>query len=488
MADGPVPIVWDFLHRAFDGWQRSARLSEIVWTRQRGSRAIEAARQSRLTALVRHAREHSPFYREAYRGIPEGDVVPTDLPVVDKRELMRHFDDWVADRAVTRAGVNEFLADRTRIGERYLGRYTLWKSSGSTGVPAIFVQDDASLGTYDALLAAEVATTRAAVDCARGTFAKGARAALIVATGDHYASIASWQHASRGVPWAAGRSFSIVEPLPTLVAALTEWDPAFVASYPTMLSLLAGEREAGRLAIAPALVWSGGEHLSPVARVRLERAFGCPVINEYGASECMCIAFGCRAGALHVNADWVVLEAVDRRYRPTAPDEPSETVLVTNLANQVQPVIRYDLGDSVVLRSDPCACGSPLPVIEVAGRREDVLTLTDAAGQPVRLLPLALEAVVEQATDAHPIQVVHTAGALRVRLPPLPRGDRGAVFTSVSAALLAWLDRQGLPNVVVELDADEAAIDPASGKLRRVIVAEPARDARVRRGPRAQIE
>ena len=69
-----------------------------------------------------------------------------------------------------------------------------------------------------------------------------------------------------------------------------------------------------------------------------------------------------------------------------------------------------------------------------------------------------------------------------------PGGAIVEYFTSVSAALLAWLDRQGLPNVVVELDADEAAIDPASGKLRRVIVAEPARDARVRRGPRAQIE
>jgi phenylacetate-CoA ligase len=487
MADGP--IVSEFFHQAFNGWQRGTRLSEILWTRQRGSRAIEAAQRSRLAALVRHARAHSPFYREAYRGIPDREIAPADLPVVDKRELMRHFDDWIADRALTRAGVDAFLADRTRIGERYLGRYTLWKSSGSTGVPAIFVQDEASLGIYDALLAAEVATTRAAVDCARGVIAKGARAALIVATGDHYASIASWQHASRGVPWAAARSFSIVEPLPALVAALNAWDPAFVASYPTMLSLLAAERDAGRLAVAPALVWSGGEHLSAAARLRLEHAFGCPVINEYGASECMCIAFGCRAGALHVNADWVVLEPVDRRYRPTPPGEASETVLVTNLANRVQPIIRYDLGDSVCLRRDPCDCGSPLPVIEVAGRREDVLTLTDAAGEPVRVLPLALEAIIEQATDAHPIQVVQAAGtALRLRLPALPRDARNAVWTSVSTPLRAWLDRLGLPNVAVELDADEATLDPASGKLRSVVAAGPAHRARARRGPRAQTE
>jgi putative adenylate-forming enzyme len=471
--------VFDLLHRAADGWNRSARLSEIVWTRQRGAAAIEAARHSRVAALVRHARAHSAFYREAYRDAPDAEVALAELPVVGKRDLMRHFDDWVADGAVRREGADAFLADRARIGERYLGRYTLWKSSGTSGEPGIFVQDDAALGTYDALLAAEVATTRAAFDCARGTLAKGGRAALIVATGDHYASIASWQHASRGVPWAAARSFTILDPLPALVAGLNAWDPAFVASYPTMLALLAGEKDAGRLAIAPTLAWSGGEYLSAATRSRIERAFGCPVINEYGASECMCIAFGCREGALHVNADWVVLEPVDHRYRPTPPDEASETVLVTNLANRVQPVIRYDLGDSVVARAEPCRCGSPLPVIEVAGRCDDVLVFNDTAGRPVRLLPLAFETVVERATGVHPVQIVrHGGAALGVRLPPLAFEERQAAWTNVAGALRAWLEAQGLGNVTVELDPGEAAVDAPSGKLRRVVAGDAPRPGR----------
>ena len=43
----------------------------------------------------------------------------------------------------------------------------------------------------------------------------------------------------------------------------------------------------------------------------------------------------------------MILEPVDRDYRPTPPGELSHTVLLTNLANAVQPIIRYDLGDSV---------------------------------------------------------------------------------------------------------------------------------------------
>ena len=99
-----------------------------------------------------------------------------------------------------------------------------------------------------------------------------------------------------------------MQPLPELVAGLNDYQPAFLASYPTMLSLLAEEAAANRLQIEPALPWSGGEYLSPAAQLQIERAFDCPLINEYGASECLSIAYGCDRGWLHVNADWTLLE------------------------------------------------------------------------------------------------------------------------------------------------------------------------------------
>src|SRR4029434_4157611 len=141
------------------------------------------------------------------------------------------------------------------------------------------------------------------------------------------------------------------------------YKPAFIASYPTVLALLAAEQMAGRLRVTPAVIWSGGEHLSPATWRTIERAFACPVINEYGTSECLTIAHGCSEGWLHVDADWVVLEPVDRSYRPVAPGTLSDTALLTNLANRAQPLIRYDLGDRVLTKPDPCRCGSELPAI-----------------------------------------------------------------------------------------------------------------------------
>ena len=97
---------------------------------------------------------------------------------------------------------------------------------------------------------------------------------------------------------------------------------------------------------------------------------------------------------LHVSADWYIFEPVDRNYRLVLRGEPSHTVLMTNLANRVQPLIRYDQGDSVTLRPDARPCGSPLPAIRVVGRTNDTLSFqTDNAVQ-VRLLPLALGTVI----------------------------------------------------------------------------------------------
>src|SRR5207344_1369179 len=101
-----------------------------------------AARRSRFNALVRYARTHSRFYRDAYAGLPERDLEVGELPVVTKPKLMERFDDWVTDPEVSLAGVTAFIADRGHIGERYLNRYVVWKSSGSTGSPGIYVQDE----------------------------------------------------------------------------------------------------------------------------------------------------------------------------------------------------------------------------------------------------------------------------------------------------------------------------------------------------------
>lgn len=441
-------------------------LAELWWTRLGGLPAGAIARY-RLSALVAHARAHSPFYRERYRGLPT-DPALADLPPVARSELMSRFDDWGTDRQVSRAGVEAFLARRP-VGSAYLGRYRAWTSSGTSGTPGIFLQDAHALTVYDALVAAQfqsLAWTPAGV--ARMA-AGGGRAALVAAVGGHYAGIASWEHLRHAYPGLDARSFSVMTPMPELVAALNDFRPATLAAYPSVLALLAEERAAGRLAIELALAWSGGEHLAPAARAAIERGLGCHVIEEYGASECLSIAHGCARGVLHVNADWVVLEGVDRDGGPVQPGATSHTTLLTNLANRVQPVIRYDLGDRITPLEGPCACGSPLPAIRVEGRKDDIVTLRGPRGARVRLPPLALATVVEEAAGVLRFQLVQDSPrhlAMRIEAGPA----RAVAWKRAAPALRAYLDRHGLANVGVTLARDLPRADAASGKLRAVVV------------------
>jgi phenylacetate-coenzyme A ligase PaaK-like adenylate-forming protein len=206
-------------------------------------------------------------------------------------------------------------------------------------------------------------------------------------------------------------------------------------------------------------------------QTEIEAAFGCPLENEYGASECLSIAFGCRQGWLHVNADWVVLEPVDSRHRPTAPGEPSHTVLLTNLANLVQPVIRYDLGDRVIAKATPCACGNPMPAIQVEGRRDDLLSLRGSDGSAVTVLPSALAAIVEEAAGLRRFQIVQKGPELlMLRLGERDGAERQAIWRRLSSALHQYLATLSLAHVRIELDGSPPAADARSGKVRQVIV------------------
>lgn len=458
------PLAWWV--RAFLAWD--------VWlTGAADPERIAARAEERFGELLAFVRERSPFYAERCRALPANARELREVPPVTRGALMARFDDWVTDRRITFASARAFASDPRLVGQPYLGSYALWTSSGTSGEPGIFVLDEVALAVHDALEALRLGRGPFAQESLVGMLLGGGRYAMIAATGGHFAGVASVERLRRLAPLLADRLqvFSILEPLARTVARLNAYRPDCLATYPTVAELLAREQEQGRLAIRPSVVWLGGETLSGRLRARVQGTFGCRVIEEYGASECMSIACGCERGNLHVNSDWVLLEPVDRSYRPVAPGTMSHTVLVTNLANRVQPLIRCDLGDSVVLDERPCACGSPFPVIRVHGRSDDVLEFEDAHGAPVALPPLALTTVVEEC-GIYRFQIVQAApDALDVRLEEDGRaGKRAARWRRVERALRSYLEAQGLAAIVLRLDPAPLETCGAGGKLRRVLV------------------
>ncbi|GGG51975.1 hypothetical protein GCM10011374_13380 [Kocuria dechangensis] len=446
-----------------------------AWRTTRGGPAAVAARQeARLDALVAHARSASRFYAEHYRDVPEGPPGPAglaSLPPVRKPQLMARFDDWVTDPEASRDAVAGFVADPEAVGTDFLGRYVVFTTSGSTGTPAVLVQDRDAVAVMTGLAYARSAGVLPPRLLGQ-VLARGARQAAVFAGGGHFLAATMFERRLRARPLRRriARWFSVLEPLPRLVAELNAFQPVLLGTYASALAVLAEEQEAGRLRIRPLVVASGGELLSAAVRRRAEAAFGAVVVESYSASEATPLALPCRRGVLHVNSDWFLLEPVDAAGRPVPPGRRSDSVLVTNLANRVQPVIRYELGDSVVLGADPCACGSPLPTIRVEGRTDEILRVAGDGGGEVVLLPMAVSTVVEETPGVLRHQVLQTGpAALAVRLEETPGADRDEVWSRVRARLGLFLREQGAGGVAVERAGEPPRPDPRSGKLRHVL-------------------
>ncbi len=189
------------------------------------------------------------------------------------------------------------------------------------------------------------------------------------------------------------------------------------------------------------------------------------------------MAWECRCGNLHVNADWVILEPVDDKGQPTPPGQPSHTTLLTNLANHVQPLIRYDLGDQLIWHPEPCACGSALPVIEVQGRLDDALLMAGPQGQMVTLLPLALTTVLEEEAGVFDFQLrQRNANTLVLRLD-LPEAQAHAAAARCRQALSRFAQQQGASPIHIVTEFGAAIPRGRSGKALRVLAARGAEDA-----------
>lgn len=454
----------------FDAWRSCAVAADVAAASLADEDALAARRKHRLGALLTAAARDSPLYRRMLRGRDVSTLGLEQLPIVHKAELMARFDDWVTDPALRLGAVRAFVADPGRVGEPFLGRYTVWESSGSSGDPGIFVQDGAAMATYDAIEALRRPALRP-LQRWLDPWGMQERSVFVGAIGGHFASIVSIERLRRLNPVLGTRihGMSLLLPMPELVARLNALAPSILATYPSAAVLLAGEQLAGRLRIELREVWTGGETLSPAMRRLVQKAFGCPLADSYGASEFLSLASECRLGALHLNSDWAIIEPVDECGRAVPPGVAGTTTLLTNLANHVQPLIRYDLGDRVTLHVQRCACGSHLPRIEVQGRTDDTLRLKTALGRTVRVVPLALSTVLEDEAGLFDFQLVQQ-GPRELLLRTGMRGpDAGPMVQRARRMLGAFLAGQGAAGMRIRCRCGEPAQPGRTGKIQRIV-------------------
>jgi phenylacetate-coenzyme A ligase PaaK-like adenylate-forming protein len=454
----------------FDPWFSSAVAAEVALVSHAGAPAVRARQRSRLADLIAAAVRTSRLYRELYVGIDVAHAALTQLPVVRKRELMQRFDDWVTDDALRLAEVRRFIADPACIGMPYLDRYIVWESSGSGGEPGVFVQDARSLAVLDALEALRRPVPRPLTRLL-DPFYVGERIAFVGAIDGHFAGTVAIKRLQRLNPALAPRlhTLSFLQPPRALMRELEALAPTIVATYPSEALSLAEECAAGRLHLSLRELWCGGETLTPSVRRVVQQAFGCAIVDSYGASEFLSIASQCEHGQLHLNADWVILEPVDEHGRAAPAGEFGATTLLTNLANRVQPLIRYDIGDRVALPAQACACGSNLPVIAVQGRSDDCLVVPRDDQGALRVSPLAVTTVLEEQAGLYDFQLQQLAPAELRLCTPLTGDAAHTALRRGRSALGHYLSEQGAVGVHVHCCGGQPHAHGRSGKVQRVV-------------------
>jgi phenylacetate-CoA ligase len=270
-------------------------------------------------------------------------------------------------------------------------------------------------------------------------------------------------------------SLPVTLPLAQLVQALNQFQPTYLNVYPSVAMWLAAEQQAGRLRLAPQMLVTIAELRTPEMTQRLTDAFGVRPFDAYGCTEGLWGAECEHHQGIHLFEDTTLVENVDPDGRPVPAGQPGSRLLVTNLYNLVQPLLRLEVTDLVTLDPDPCPCGRTLVrAAAIHGRSDDVLSLPARGGGRVAVHPLHF-ALLTRDPQVREFQVLQAGPTLRIRIVPNQAATTGdsALETRLAQAVtrqLLWLGVHD-PQVTVERRLELPR--SAGGKL-KLVVADPA--------------
>jgi phenylacetate-CoA ligase len=407
---------------------------------------LEVGQLASLRALLAHAGEHVPYWRETFRRVG-----------FDARDLRRR-EDLAALPVLTRDTIRERYAE---LLDPALAPTNLKKAtSGTTGAPLRFEYSR------------ESECWRQAVKL-RGYGWAGYRPGL--PTLHFWAGLQELPPGARGLKVRVDRALRreiYIDSIPQdeearrrALLVLRRQRPAVIVCYTQSCAQFArwvldrGLRDWDDISVI-----CGAEAVLPADRAVLARAFGPHVFETYGARETMLIATECEAhDGMHLMEENVLVEIA--RAGTRVPAGESGDVLVTDLHNYGMPLIRFANGDLARMAPDrPCACGRELrKLARVDGRANE--TMTDGYGNPVPGMALPQLFVDPAAEVARQFQCVQRRGGNVVL-----RVVRGRDWSAERMEPKLRRLQRYLPGRTVTLEYVDAILPGPSGKMRTVVV------------------
>ena len=399
----------------------------------------QAWQDRRLREVLSVAADHVPYYRRCWS--PQHKQAARagrlgELPLLGKQPI----------RADAEAFVRRDVRPRRRL---------IFHTSGSTGTPAASIWTVAELRRSMALREARSARwAKTSFRRPRATFS----GRLVEPDPGSGGPFYRFNLVERQVYFSAFHLSA--ETAPKYVQALCrhriEWMTGYAVSFYLLAKLIL---ELG-LEVPPlTAVITTSEKVTQKMRRLMERAFRCPVYEEYSTVENVLFASDCEHHRLHVSPEAGIIEILRPDGTRCEPGETGE-VVATCLLRDYQPLVRFQVGDVAAWDDRPCPCRRGLPILrEVGGRIEDVVVTPDGR-QMVRFHGIFID--LPNVREGQIVQESLTR--IRVRVVPAPGfGPRDA--REMEARVRQRLGEE----VAVEVETVERIARTAAGKYRAVV-------------------
>ncbi|MDD3260331.1 MAG: hypothetical protein PHU79_00230 [Oscillospiraceae bacterium] len=164
-----------------------------------------------------------------------------------------------------------------------------------------------------------------------------------------------------------------------------------------------------------------------------------------------------------------MIEPVDQENKPVPDGVLADKLLLTNLANYTQPLIRYEVTDRIIVHHEACSCGNPSPWLEVEGRTDDVTSFVQD-GKRIQIAPLALYAALKEVHSLSRFQLtVKDNNECILRIVPAVGVSKETAFLEAKKALTHFLATQKVTDFSCVLAPDAPAASKRSGKFKHIV-------------------
>ncbi|HII00691.1 TPA: phenylacetate--CoA ligase [Methanosarcinaceae archaeon] len=413
---------------------------------------LRKLQEAKLREIVHYVYENSPFYRNRF---DEHGVSPDDIRTLeDVRKLPFTFKQDLRDTYPT----GMFCVPNSKLVRFHA-------SSGTSGKPTVVGYTEKDIDNWAESLARALTSIGVGkedvlqVSYGYGLFTGG--------LGAHYAAE---KVGATVLPTSSGNTEKQIELMKDLGSTVIACTPSYFAY------MIEAAREQG-VSIKDDTKMKAGvfgaEPWSPELRERIEKESGIKAYDIYGTSEMSGPLFTeCREQrGIHIWADMYLVEILDPETGEPVPDGETGELVITTLAKEALPLIRYRVKDLTRKTEETCKCGRTHPrIMRITGRTDDMLII-----RGINVFPGQVESVLLKIPEVgnHFMMIVDRVGELdtikvQIEMHESAFSDRMSDMMSLEKKVAGAL--KSVLNLAVRVELVEHGSLPRSmGKSKKVI-------------------